>query len=172
MSALASRACDGCRVLTREDCLARTELLARGEWVCERCEDELVSEQHELDRADAYDAHEAETGPCRCEHCARHRAREARKIVRQWAAKGAEMAAGEGKVVELDPWRVSVHELRRTEADIARMHREGNSIGVVSETQILLVRALAAICDGHHDPRGLAEAALTIADRVGRGGEP
>ena len=166
--------CDACRVLTREDCLVRTELLERGEWVCEACDDELTSEQHELDRADAFDGYGAELGPCGCEQCARHREREARKAWRQRAAEGETM----GRVIPLrgevdrDPWRVSVPELLKTEVELRRLHTERNEIGATVEAQCLLVRVLGAIADGHSDPRGLAAAALTVVDHAAEQVEP
>lgn len=67
--------CDCCRVVTRRDLLRRTELLPRGRWVCEPCEDELVCEDHTLAAQEAFEDTGEERPLCHCQHCAAHRQR-------------------------------------------------------------------------------------------------
>jgi hypothetical protein len=77
------------------------------------------------------------------------------------------------KIYELhahnDQYQVSSIELLRTEHELRAMHKEKNTIGVTVEERYLMLRALAAIANGHHDPRALAEAAIVVIDRAANG---
>lgn len=77
------------------------------------------------------------------------------------------------KIYELhadkDKYQVSITALLRTERDLQAMHREQDTIGVTVEERLLMLRALAAIADGHRDPKGLAEATIALIDRAAFG---
>jgi microcompartment protein CcmK/EutM len=64
---------------------------------------------------------------------------------------------------------VSSIELLRTEHELRALHREQDTIGVVVDERLLMLRALAAIANDHHDPRALAEAVIVIIDRAANG---
>lgn len=68
-----------------------------------------------------------------------------------------------------DQYGVSSVALLRTEHELRELRREQDTIGTVVEERLLMLRALAAIADGHHDPRALAEAAIVVIDRAAHG---
>lgn len=74
------------------------------------------------------------------------------------------------KIYELHAHRyhVSPVGLERTEQELRALHGDRDTIGVTVEERLLMLRALAAIADGHGDARGLAEAAIGIIDRAAR----
>ena len=57
-------------------------------------------------------------------------------------------------------------ELAMVERNLRQLHRERDEIGAVVEERLLMLRALAAIAQGHYDPRSLAEAVIVIVDRA------
>jgi hypothetical protein len=78
-----------------------------------------------------------------------------------------------GKVYELnarrDRYAVSASELSKTEAELRRLRIEQDTIGITVEERLLMLRALAAIADGHGEPKALAEATIGVIDRAAHG---
>jgi hypothetical protein len=68
-----------------------------------------------------------------------------------------------------DQFSVSSTELLRTEQELRKLRDEQDTIALVVEERFLMLRALAAIAHGHHDPRALAEAAIIVIDRAANG---
>ena len=57
-------------------------------------------------------------------------------------------------------------ELAFLERELRQLHRGGDVIGAVIEERSLMLRALAAVSDGHPESRALASAVIAILDRA------
>ena len=76
-----------------------------------------------------------------------------------------------GKVCELhahDPFLVSPGELTLTEQRLRALHKQ-NATAALIEEHLLMVRALAAIANGHANPRALAEVVISTIDSAASG---
>jgi hypothetical protein len=74
------------------------------------------------------------------------------------------------KVYELhahDPFLVSPSELAHAEQKLRALHKQDATATI--EEHLLMVRALAAIANGHANPRALAEVVISTIDRAASG---
>jgi hypothetical protein len=68
-----------------------------------------------------------------------------------------------------DRYRVSSEELGKAEAELRALHREQNAIEIAMQERFLMLRALAAISDGHAEPLALASATLETIHSASKG---
>lgn len=67
-----------------------------------------------------------------------------------------------------DPFSVSPRELAHAEQKLRALHKQDAAAATIEE-HLLLVRALAAIANGHPNARALAEAVISTIDSAASG---